>query len=75
MLAPAQHAWIPFGGGTHQCGGRKFAWNSLKASLSWLLRNYELEFVGGNFPKEDYTTMVVAPTAADCRVRYKRKKA
>ena len=44
-------------------------------SLTWLLRNYELEFVGGNFPKEDYTTMVVAPTAADCRVRYKRKKA
>ena len=24
------HAWVPFGGGTHQCGGRKFAWNSLK---------------------------------------------
>jgi sterol 14-demethylase len=30
------YAWIPFGGGMHQCGGRKFAWNSLKVSLSWL---------------------------------------
>jgi sterol 14alpha-demethylase len=70
------YSWIPFGGGMHQCGGRKFAWNSLKASLSWLLRNYELEFVGagsGSLPKEDYTTMVVAPTSKHCRVYYKRR--
>lgn len=55
------YAWIPFGGGMHQCGGRKFAWNSLKVSLSWVLRNYELEFVGEGateLPKEDFTTMV-----------------
>jgi sterol 14alpha-demethylase len=31
------YSWIPFGGGMHQCGGRKFAWNSLKVSLTWLL--------------------------------------
>lgn len=71
------YAWIPFGGGMHQCGGRKFAWNSLKASLSWLLRNYELEFVGkgaNELPKEDYTTMVVAPTSSHCRVKYRRRK-
>ena len=70
------YSWIPFGGGMHQCGGRKFAWNSLKASLSWVLRNYELEFVGAgadNLPKEDYTTMVVAPTSKHCRVHYKRR--
>jgi sterol 14-demethylase len=55
------YAWIPFGGGMHQCGGRKFAWNSLKVSLSWMLRNYEVEFVdkGANeLPNEDFTTMV-----------------
>ena len=71
------YSWIPFGGGMHQCGGRKFAWNSLKVSLSWLLRNYELEFVGkgaGELPKEDYTTMVVAPSNSHCRVKYRRLK-
>lgn len=71
------YAWIPFGGGMHQCGGRKFAWNSLKASLSWLIRNYELEFVGkgaNELPREDYTTMVVAPTSSHCRVKYRRRK-
>jgi sterol 14-demethylase len=55
------YSYIPFGGGMHQCGGRKFAWNSLKVSLSWLLRNYELEFVGlgaTELPNEDNTTMV-----------------
>ena len=73
-----KYGWIPFGGGMHQCGGRKFAWNSLKASLSWLLRNYELEFVGkgsDELPKEDYTTMVVAPSNSHCRVKYRRRKA
>lgn len=70
------HGFIGFGGGLHQCGGRKFAWNSLKASLTWLLRNYEMELVGAGatgMPKEDYTTMVVAPTSAHVQVRYKRR--
>lgn len=70
------YSWIPFGGGMHQCGGRKFAWNSLKVSLSWVLRNYDLEFIGPgatSIPKEDYTTMVVSPTSAHCRVRYTRR--
>ena len=54
------YAFIGFGGGMHQCGGRKFAWNSLKASLSWLLRNYDMELIGKGateWPAEDYTTM------------------
>jgi len=71
------YAFIGFGGGMHQCGGRKFAWNSLKASLSWLLRNYEMELIGKgatSYPSEDYTTMVVAPTKAHVQVRYKRRK-
>jgi len=61
----------------HQCGGRKFAWNSLKASLSWILRNYELELVGKGateLPGEDYTTMVVAPTSSHTRVKYTRRR-
>lgn len=71
------YAWIPFGGGMHQCGGRKFAWNSLKVTLSWLLRNYELEMVGAGateLPKEDFTTMVVAPVASHTRVKYTRRR-
>jgi len=70
------YSWIPFGGGMHQCGGRKFAWNSLKATLTWLLRNYDLEFVGrgaDELPREDFTTMVVAPTTSHCRVKYRRR--
>jgi len=72
------YAFIGFGGGLHQCGGRKFAWNSLKASLSWLLRNYDLELIGAgadSMPGEDYTTMVVTPTTAHVQVRYTRKAA
>lgn len=71
------YAYVPFGGGMHQCGGRKFAWNSLKVSLSWLLRNYDIEFIGkgaDELPKEDYTTMVVAPTSSHTRVRYTRRR-
>jgi sterol 14-demethylase len=70
------YSYVPFGGGMHQCGGRKFALNSLKVSLSWLLRNYEIEFIGPgatSIPKEDYTTMVVSPTHSHCRVRYLRR--
>ena len=70
-------SYVPFGGGMHQCGGRKFAWNSLKVSLTWLLRNYEMEFVGKGateLPKEDYTTMVVAPSSSHCRVKYCRRR-
>jgi hypothetical protein len=35
------------------------------------MRNYEMEFVIDKIPKEEYTTMVVAP-AAPVTVRYKR---
>lgn len=71
------YAFFPFGGGMHQCGGRKFAWNSLKASLGWLLRNYDIELIGKGateMPKEDFTTMVVAPTRDHVKVRYRRRQ-
>eukprot|EP00911_Craspedida_sp_UC1_P001632 UC1_evm1s1237 len=58
-----KYAWVPFGGGKHQCSGRKFATVSLKIAISWLLRNFELEFSGKDMPADDYTTMVVAPQA------------
>ena len=70
------YTFIGFGGGLHQCGGRKFAWNAIKASLSWILRNYEMELIGKGateMPQEDYTTMVVAPTTAHVQVKYRRR--
>ena len=57
-----KYAYIPFGGGRHICSGRKFAISSLKIALTWLLKNYKLEFAHP-VPKDDYTTMVVAPQA------------
>eukprot|EP00039_Didymoeca_costata_P024487 m.10422 g.10422 ORF g.10422 m.10422 type:complete len:476 (+) comp4257_c0_seq1:46-1473(+) len=67
------YSWIPFGGGRHACSGRKFATISLKVVLSWLVRNYELELVSNKLPKEDYTTMVVAPVGP-VLIRYKKRK-
>jgi len=68
-----RYSWIPFGGGRHQCSGRKFAMTSLKTALAWILRNYELEFPAGAMPKDDYTTMVVAPSAP-VTIKYKRRQ-
>ena len=62
---------VPFVYAKH--AGRKFAMTSLKTALSWLLRNYELEFTAGKMPADDYTTMVVAPTAP-VEITYKRRK-
>lgn len=67
------YSWIPFGGGRHQCSGRKFAMTSLKTVLSWMMRNYKMEYVVGKIPKDDYTTMVVAPTGP-VTVKYARIK-
>lgn len=67
------YSYIPFGGGRHQCSGKKFAQVSLKTVLAWILRNYELEYVSGKMPKDDYTTMVVAPQGP-VTVKYKRIK-
>lgn len=71
-LKHKKYSWIPFGGGRHQCSGRKFALLSLKAALAWVLRNYDLKFPAGKMPEDDYTTMVVAPSAP-VTVQYKRK--
>lgn len=67
-----RNSWIPFGGGKHQCSGRKFATVSLKVAIAWLLRNYELEYEHP-MPADDYTTMVVAPQAP-VLVKYRRVK-
>lgn len=72
--AVGDHAYFPFGGGRHQCTGRKFAITSIKTATSWILRNYNFETVK-NLPLPDYTTMVVAPTHAkgQCNVTYVKK--
>lgn len=71
----ARHSWVPYGGGRHQCTGKKFAITSLKTATSWLLRNFRFS-VDRPLPAGDYTTMVVAPahSKGECRVRYTRIK-
>lgn len=70
------HAWVPFGGGRHQCTGKKFAITSLKTAVSWLFRNFDM-VASKPLPESDYTTMVVAPQhlKGECRVKYRRKMA
>lgn len=66
-----KNSWIPFGGGRHQCTGKKFAITSIKTAVSWLIRNYQMELTGP-VPQSDYTTMVVAPkhSRRECFIKY-----
>ena len=66
-------SFIGFGGGRHGCMGETFAYMQIKTIWSILLRNFEFELVG-DLPKPDYEGMVVGPTHADCRVRYRRRQ-
>jgi len=63
-------SYVGFGGGRHGCMGEIFAYLQVKTIWSVLLRNFEMEIVG-EFPKPDYSAMVVGPTQP-CLVKYKR---
>jgi len=68
------YAYLGFGGGMHSCMGQNFAFVQVKAILSILFREYEIELVSpDNFPEQDFEAMVVGPKG-DCRVRYKKRK-
>lgn len=64
--------YVGFGGGLHSCMGERFAYLQVKTLLSVLFRNFDLE-LAVDFPKPDYTAMVVPPTSP-VTVRYRRKK-
>jgi sterol 14alpha-demethylase len=67
-----KHALIGFGGGHHRCIGSTFAYQQVKVIWSVLLREFDLEPVGG-IPPPDYSTFVPGPRPP-CRVRYRRKR-
>ena len=65
------YAFLSFGAGRHACIGESFGVLQTKTIYSWLLRNYELEYIGQEV-RPDFTTMIVAPVPP-CMVRYKRR--
>uniref|UniRef100_A0A7S2EDL1 Uncharacterized protein n=1 Tax=Trieres chinensis TaxID=1514140 RepID=A0A7S2EDL1_TRICV len=67
------YAYLGFGGGMHSCMGQNFAFLQVKAILSVMFREYEIELIPKELPEIDYEAMVVGPKG-DCRVRYKRRK-
>jgi len=73
--ASGPYAYLGFGGGMHSCMGQNFAFLQVKAILSVIFREYEVELAAedGEMPNIDYEAMVVGPKG-DCRVRYKRRK-
>ncbi|EPY37197.1 cytochrome P450, family 51 (sterol 14-demethylase) [Strigomonas culicis] len=66
-------AFCAFGGGVHKCIGEKFGLLQVKTVVATVLREYDFELVG-DLPEPNYHTMVVGPTASQCRVRYTKKK-
>ena len=68
----ANYTLIGFGGGKHRCIGMAFAYLQVRAIMSYILRNFELELVNKN-PRPDYSGFVVGPIKP-CMVRYRRRQ-
>jgi len=67
-----KHAFIPFGAGRHACMGRRFAYLQVKAILSLLFRQFDLQMIS-DLPKPNYSGLVVGPTPP-CLASFKRKQ-
>ena len=67
----ATYTLIGFGGGKHRCIGMAFAYLQIRAIMSYMLRNFELEMVSRD-PAPDYSGFVVGPEQP-CLVRYRRR--
>ncbi|KAH9815292.1 cytochrome P450 [Melampsora americana] len=52
--------FLPFGAGRHRCIGEQFAYLQLATVVTTILRKCDLRLTG-EFPKPDYTTMLVCP--------------
>lgn len=57
----ANSPFLPFGAGRHRCIGEQFAYLQLATIVATVIRNYDLELACREFPKADYTTMLVCP--------------
>lgn len=65
------HSFLSFGSGRHACVGESFGILQTKTIYNWLIRNYDMEYVGQPI-KPDFTTMIVAPVPP-CMVKYKKR--
>lgn len=57
----ANSPFLPFGAGRHRCIGEQFAYLQLSTLGATVIRNCDLELTSDEFPKPDYTTMLVCP--------------
>ncbi|KAG0151884.1 hypothetical protein CROQUDRAFT_667588 [Cronartium quercuum f. sp. fusiforme G11] len=53
--------FLPFGAGRHRCIGEQFAYLQLAAVVATILRSCDVRLAGKEFPRPDYTTMLVCP--------------
>jgi sterol 14alpha-demethylase len=67
-------AFVGFGQGVHKCIGEKFGLLQVKTVIATVLKEFDFVPVHPTIPEPDYHTMVVGPTASQCRVRYIRKR-
>lgn len=63
--------YLPFGAGRHRCIGEQFAYLQVGAIITTFVRNMEMR-LEGEFPKADYTSMMVQPVP--CVIAYRRRK-
>ncbi|RHY52644.1 hypothetical protein DYB28_003147 [Aphanomyces astaci] len=52
---------VSFGGGMHGCMGQQYAYIQVKIILSIFFRQFNVEVLDKNFPKQDFTALVVPP--------------
>lgn len=66
------HSMITFGGGKHRCVGMAFGFLQVRAVISYIMRNFDMELVDQR-PVPDFSGFVVGPIQP-CLVRYKRRQ-
>ncbi|TBU32626.1 lanosterol 14-alpha-demethylase [Dichomitus squalens] len=62
--------YLPFGAGRHRCIGEQFAYLQISTIITALIRRMEFR-IEGEFPKPDYTSMMVQPLP--CQIMYRRR--
>ncbi|KAI0749434.1 lanosterol 14-alpha-demethylase [Daedaleopsis nitida] len=62
--------YLPFGAGRHRCIGEQFAYLQISTVISALVRRMEFR-LQGEFPKSDYSSMMVQPLP--CQILYRRR--
>ncbi|KAK7061429.1 cytochrome P450 [Favolaschia claudopus] len=64
--------YLPFGHGRHACPGRFFAAVELKAMLAHLVLNYDVQFVDGKRPANQYMASACLPDSS-AKIMFRRR--